>query len=160
MKTKLLNTFLLIALFGIALGFFGMLYEGVTLIPKMLNSDLARLQFWHDFYSFINPIFFYIPLVPISTIIIICFYFKADQNSTAKKELAIAVLFQLLTLGLTFYIVTQINLKFYLSDIEKNFELISYKTKLINVISIVRFIFAAIAMRFTFRSYMIQKRII
>jgi hypothetical protein len=80
MQNKLFNNLLLFSLFGIALGFFGMLYEGVVLIPKMLDSTMQRMQFWHNFYSVINPIVFYVPLLPIATIVLILLYFFAKEK--------------------------------------------------------------------------------
>jgi len=84
MKNKLFNNLLLITLSGLALGFFGMLYEGVVLVPNMLNLTTAKMQFWHNFYKIINPIIFYIPLVPIAAIILIILYFTQKNKMVSE----------------------------------------------------------------------------
>src|SRR5437868_2512341 len=146
MKNKLFNNLLLFSLFGIALGFFGMLYEGVVLGPKMLGGSMQRMLFWNDFYSVINPIVFYIPLVPIATILLVILYFMTPKQKTElKKRLGLAGIFQIVALALTFYIVTQINLKLCFGDVKKYAPIIPSKTILFNILSITRLIFAAIA---------------
>ena len=154
MKNKLFNNLLLFSLFGIALGFFGMLYEGVVVIPKMLDPAPQRMQFWHHFYLVINPIIFYIPLLPIATIMLIVLYFTATkQKNDIKKQLGIAGVCQIAAMILTFYIVTKINLKFYFSNIEKYGDLIPFNTLLINILSVVRLLFSVISLFLVFKSY-------
>ncbi len=153
MRNKLFNNLLLFSLFGIALGFFGMLYEGVVLIPKMLGNTMQRMQFWHNFYLLVNPIVFYIPLLPIATIVLILLYFITKQKGTVRKQLGKACICQIMTLVLTFYIVTQINLKLYFSEIEKYADVIPYKTLIVNILSVIRLIFSASALFFIFKSY-------
>jgi hypothetical protein len=154
MKNNLFNNLLLFSLFGIALGFFGKLYEGVVVAPKMLDSSMERMLFWHDFYSVINPIIFYIPLLPLATITLAILYFKTPKlKAELKKRLGLASIFQIVALALTFYIVTQINLKLYFGDVEKYADVIPSKTLLLNILSVVRLVFAAIALTFIFKAY-------
>lgn len=158
MKNNLFNNLLLFSLFGITLGFFGMLYEGVVLGPKMLDASMQRMLFWHDFYSVINPIVFYIPLLPLATITLVILYFKTPKLKTElKKQLGLAGIFQIAALAVTFYIVTQINLKFYFGDFEKYAGIIPFKTLLFNILSIIRLVLAAITLIFIFKAY-IQAR--
>jgi hypothetical protein len=154
MKANLFKNLLLFSLFGIALGFFGMLYEGVVLGPKMLDSSVERMLFWRDFYSAINPIIFYIPLLPLATISLVILYFMTSKlKPELKKRLGLASIFQIIALALTFYIVTQINLKLCFSDIEKYAAVIPFKTLLFNILSAARLVFAALALIFIFKSY-------
>lgn len=153
MKNKLFNNLLLITLFGLALGFFGMLYEGVVIVPKMLNLTPAKMQLWHNFYLIINPIIFYVPVVPMATVILIVLYFTEKKQNDSRGRLGLAALSQIVVMALTVYIVTQINLKLYFSDIEKYADLIPAKTFLINILSVIRLIFSATALVSTFRHY-------
>ena len=59
MNRKLFNNLLLFTLFDIALGFFGILYEGQISRPRMLGDSKTRMLFWKDFYTSINPDFYY-----------------------------------------------------------------------------------------------------
>lgn len=154
MKNKLFNTLLLFSLFGVALGFFGMLYEGIVVIPNMLDTSPQKMQFWHSFYLVINPIVFYIPLVPVATMLLLILYFNTlKQKSEIKKHLGRAGVAQIVAMVLTFFIVTKINLKLYLSDIEKYADIIPFKMLLINILSVIRLMFSAIALFFVFKSY-------
>jgi len=61
MKKKLFNNLVLFSLFGIALGFFGILYEGVVYGPKLLDVSAGRMLFWKGFTSVISPVVYYVP---------------------------------------------------------------------------------------------------
>jgi hypothetical protein len=154
MKSKLFNNLLLFSLFGVALGFFGILYEGIVNVPKMLDSSMARMLFWKNFYAAISPVPYYIPLVPLATITLVVLYFKTPkQKMELKNRLKLAAIFQIISLALTFYIVKQINLKLYFSDIEKYGGLIPAKTLLVNIISVARVVITAIALASIFKAY-------
>jgi hypothetical protein len=159
MKNNAFNNLLLFSLFGIALGFFGMLYEGIVFVPKMLESSMQRMLFWRDFYSVINPIVFYIPILPLATIALLISYFRTPKIKTQlKKQLGLASLFQIVALALTFYIVTQINLKFYFGGVEKYADVIPVKTLLLNILSVIRLVLAALALTFVFKAYIISQK--
>lgn len=154
MKSKSFNNLLLFSLFGVALGFFGMLYEGVVNIPKMLDSSMARMHFWNDFYTVISPVAYYIPLVPAATITLVVLYFNTPgQKANLKSRLKLAALFQIASLALTFYIVTQAHLKLYFSDIEKYANVIPARTLLVNILSAIRVALTAIALISVFKAY-------
>ncbi len=159
MKSKLFNNLLLFSLFGIALGSFGMLYEGVVSIPKMLDTSMARMIFWKNYYSVINPLVYYIPLVPLATITLVVLYFKTSKEKTAlKNRLKLAGIFQIASLILTFYIVTQVNLKLLFGDIEKYADIIPAKTLLVNILSVFRMVLTAIALTAVFRAYLLTQK--
>ncbi len=154
MKSKLFNNLLLFSLFGIALGFFGMLYEGIVFTPKMLDTSMARMHFWNNFYLVLNPIIYYIPLVPLATGIAVFLFFKTSKQKTAlKNRLKLASIFQVASLVLTFYIVSQINPKLLFGDIEKYAAVIPGKVLLVNMLSVFRVILAATALTFIFKAY-------
>src|SRR6266550_2157439 len=96
MKSKLFNNLVLFSLFGIALGFFGILYEGVVYGPKLLDVAMERMLFWKDFTSIINPIVYYFPLNHLATITLVVLYFRtAKQKTELKKRLKWATIFQI-----------------------------------------------------------------
>src|SRR5258708_38618719 len=110
MKSKLFNNLVLFSLFGIALGFFGILYEGVVYGPKLLDVSMERMLFWKDFTSTISPIVYYFPLTHLATITLVVLYFMTPKEKTNfRKRLKLASIFQIASLALTFYILTQIN---------------------------------------------------
>jgi hypothetical protein len=154
MKAKFFNNLLLFSLFGIALGFFGILYEEIVNVPKMLDNSMARMLFWKSFYTVISPVVYYIPLVPLATIALFILYFIASkQKPELKNWLKLAGIFQVVSLALTFFIVTQIHLKLYFSDIENYADLIPAKTLLVNIVSAARVPLTAIALVSVFKAY-------
>jgi NADH:ubiquinone oxidoreductase subunit 6 (subunit J) len=154
MKSKLFNNLLLFSLFGIALGFFGILYEGVVYGPKMIDVSMERMLFWKEFTSIISPIIYYVPWVYLATIILVVLYFKTQKEKTElKKRLKLASIFQILSLVLTIYILTQINFKDSYGNLEKYADTIPGKVLLFNILSIVRVAFAAIGLIYIFKAY-------
>ena len=154
MKTKLFNNLLLFSLFGIALGFFGILYEGIVYGPKFLDISMERMLFWKNFTSIISPLAYYTPWVGLATLTLVVLYFKTPkQNTLLKNRLKWASLFQILSLALTFYILTQINFKQSFGDIQKYADVIPAKTVLFNILSVIRIGFVAIALSSLFKGY-------
>src|SRR5580704_4446682 len=101
MKSKLFNNLLLFSLFGIALGFFGMLYEGVVAIPKMLDTSMERMFFWRDYYAAINPLVYYIPLVPLATLTLVVLYFMTGRGKEIlRRQFGWAAILQIATLAI------------------------------------------------------------
>ena len=154
MKSKLFNNLLLFSLFGVALGFFGVLYEGVVYGPKLLDVSMERMLFWKEFTSVISPIVYYVPWVYLATIMLVVLYFKTQKEKTElKKRLKLASIFQILSLVLTIYILTQINFKRSFGDLEKYADTIPGKVLLFNILSIIRVTLAAIGLSYVFNAY-------
>jgi hypothetical protein len=154
MKTKLFNGLLLFSLFGVALGFFGILYEGLVYGPKLLDTSMERMLVWKGFFSVINPLVFYIPWVWLGSIILVILYFITPKLKTEiKNRLKWASILQLISLAITFYIVTQINFKLCFSDIGKYADVIPAKAFLFNILSVFRVIVTAIGLTFLFKGY-------
>jgi len=154
MKGKLFNNLLLFSLFGITLGFFGVLYEGVVYGPKMMDFSMERMLFWKNFTSVISPLVYYMPWDPLATVILVILYFMAPkENALQKKRLQWASIFQVISLLLTFYILTQINFKHSFGNLDQYADAIPGKVLLFNILGFVRIIFAAIAVITVFRTY-------
>ena len=154
MKSKLFNNLVLFSLFGIALGFFGILYEGVVYGPKLLDVSMERMLFWKNFTSVISPIIYYVPLVYLATITLVVLYFKTPkEKEELKKRLRLASIFQIASLALTIYILTQINFKLRFGNLEKYADTIPGKVVLFNILSVFRVALAAIGLTFIFKAY-------
>jgi predicted membrane protein len=154
MKGKVFNNLVLFSLFGIALGFFGILYEGVVYGPKLLDTSMERMLFWKNFTSVISPIIYYVPLVYLATITLAFLYFKTPkQKAELRKRLKLATIFQIASLALTIYILTQINFKMRFGNLEKYADTIPGKTILFNILSVLRMALAAIGLTFIFKAY-------
>jgi hypothetical protein len=151
---RLFNNLLLFSLFGIALGFFGMLYEGVVYGPRFLEISTEQMLFWKGFFSTINPILYYAPTVHLATIAAVVLYFRTPKdNKVVKRQIGIASILQIISLALTFYIVTQIGFKHSFDHLDEYATQIPAKAILFNVLSFVRVVFAAGALGFIFKAY-------
>jgi len=154
MKSKLFSNLLLFSLFGIALGFFGILYEGVVYGPKLLDVSKERMHFWKDFTSIINPLVYYFPLTHLATITLAVLYIMTPkEKADIRKRLRLASIFQIASLLLTFYILTQINFKQSFGNIEKYANAIPGKVLLFNILSVLRVALAAVGLTFIFKAY-------
>ena len=154
MKSKLFNNLLLFSLFGIALGFFGILYEGVVYGPKLLDVSMERMLFWKNFTSVISPIIYYVPWVYLATLALIVLYFKTPkEKAELKNKLQWASILQIVSLALTIYILTQINFKLRFGNLEKYADTIPGKVILFNILSVIRVALAATGLAFIFKAY-------
>jgi len=146
MKNKYFINLLLFSLFGIALGFFGILYEGVVYGPKFLDTSMERMLFWKSFTSVISPVFYYFPVNELATIALVALYFKTPKQKPAlRKRLKWGSIFQMASFVLTFYILKQINFKLSFGDLEKYADEIPGKVLLFNILSVARIGVGAIA---------------
>ena len=158
MKTKYFNNLLLFSLFGIALGFFGILYEGIVYGPKFLDTSMERMLFWKNFTTIISPLAYYTPWVGLATFTLVVLYFMTSkQNIPLKNRLKWASIFQILSLAITLYILTQINFKQSFGDIQKYTDAIPGKTVLFNILSVIRIVFTAIALANLFKGYILTQ---
>ncbi|HTB30393.1 MAG TPA: hypothetical protein VK808_00090 [Bacteroidia bacterium] len=154
MKTKLFNNLLLFSLFGVALGFFGILYEGLVYGPKFLDTSMDRMLFWKSFTSIISPLAYYTPWVGLGTLILVALFFKTPKlKPLLKNRLKWASIFQVLSLAITLFILTQINFKQSFSDIAKYADVIPGKVILFNILSVLRIVLVAIALISLFKAY-------
>jgi hypothetical protein len=154
MKSKLYNNLLLFSLFGIALGFFGILYEGLVYGPKLLDVSMERMLFWKGFTSVISPVIYYVPWVYLATIVLMVLYFRTPkEKGEIKKRLKLGSIFQMASLGLTIYILTQINFKTSFGNLEKYGDAIQGKVILFNILSAFRLTFGAIGLSCIFKAY-------
>jgi len=160
MKHRSFNSLLLFALFGTALGFFGILYEGVVYGPKLLDISTERMIFWKDFTSVISPIAYYVPWVYLATISLVFVAVKTQkENAELKKRLKWASIFQIASLALTIYILTQINFKRSYGELEKYADAIPGKVILFNILSVFRITFGAIGLTCVFKAYVQTQKV-
>ena len=159
MTNKLFSNLLLFSLFGTTMWFFGNLYEGIVIAPNMLENSIQRMHSWQDFFVVTNPIFYYVPLPPLATVALVVLYFKTPNQKTAlKRRLKMASIFQIASIVLSIYIITQINLKLFFGDLEKYTDEIQSMAILWNVLNVFRLALVATALTFTFKVYVqIQK---
>ncbi len=112
MKNKTFDRFLFFALFFIAYAFFGNLYEEIVLIPNHFTNPSVVLAAYHRYFVLSNPTYYFVPITQIAIVVVVVLFFKS-QEGKQKKLLKKAVIFCLLSVVVTGFIVTQINLKLF-----------------------------------------------
>jgi hypothetical protein len=160
MTNKLFNRLLLFALFGIAMFFFGNLYEAIVIGPNMLADTPQRMAHFQNFFIATNPAFFYIPVPQLATVVLPLLYFKTPtQNPELKKLLKLASAFQIAAIILSVYIITQINLKLFFGDLGKYTQQLSTMALTWNFLNIIRLFITSCTLTLTFKAYLLVQKI-
>jgi hypothetical protein len=155
MTSKSFNNLLLFSLFGIAMWFFGNLYEAIVIGPNMLTDSMVRMGHWQNFFVFTNPAFFYVPVPQLATVILITLFFKTDpQKTELKRLLKLANIFQVTSIMLSVYIITQINFKLFFGDLTKYANSVYSMALLWNSLNFIRVCLVAAALTFVFKAYL------
>jgi hypothetical protein len=159
MNRKNYSNLLLFSLLGICLWFFGNLYEGIVITPNLLTDSIKKIYHWQQFFTITNPVFFYIPFVPMAIVTTFFLYFKTTKETPIlKRALAYAAIFLALALGLGIFIITQINLKLFFGNMEKCSPDIHQLSVLWNILNMIRVILLAFTVYHVFNAYIfIQK---
>lgn len=106
------------SLFGLALWFFGNLYEEVILMPNWLVAPLDVLQAYNRYYTVVIQYHYYVPITQLAVLVLIWFCFSQNPARTAAPlALRRAAIWGGLGTLLTALIVTQINVKLFLGGV-------------------------------------------
>ena len=155
MTSKRFNSLLLFALFGIAMWFFGNLYEAIVIGPNILHDTAVSLGHWQSFFAVTNPAFFYVPVPQLATVVLIILFFKAGgQGPELKHYLKWATIFQVASIVLSVYIITQINFKLFFGDLTKYADRLYSLALLWNILNLIRIALVGIALVFLFKAYL------
>ena len=134
--------------------FFGNLYEAIVIGPNMLIDSVHRLQAWQEFFVLTNPIFFYVPVTQLATIVLVVLFIKTpDGRAEIKRFLKWASILQVVSIILSIYIITQINLKLFFGDLSKISSEVFQMALMWNVLNIVRVFLVGVALCFIFKAY-------
>ena len=118
MKNKTFDRLLFFSLFFLAYWFFGNLYEEIVMVPNHLTNPLDVLTAYHRYFVLSNPTYYFVPLTQLAILVVFLLDFKANDERQ-KRFLRKATIFGALSLVVTAFIVTQINLKLFSSDINQ-----------------------------------------
>jgi hypothetical protein len=155
MSNRLFNRLLLFSLFGIAMWFFGNLYEAIVIGPNLLHDSVNRVHAWQQFFMVTNPAWFYVPVPQVATIVLLVLYVKTPgSNVELKRFMRMASIFQLVSILLSVYVILQINLKLFFGDLSQNADKISSMALAWNVLNIIRVILVGVGLTFVFKAYL------
>ncbi|CCH52665.1 hypothetical protein BN8_01680 [Fibrisoma limi BUZ 3] len=115
-NVRRLHWFLGFTIFGLAHWFFGNLYETVVFTPNTLSDPATALTHWNAFTKVTNPVWYFIPLSPLTFVAAVgAYWISRDHDKSLRNWLLATLLFTLVAVFMTVYIVTQINLNVFFS---------------------------------------------
>lgn len=155
MQPRFLRRLLLISLIGIAWWLFGNLYEAIVIAPNLLHDTLSRTDHWRQFFITANPVFYYIPFVPVVIICLIIAALGAPVTQVRlRKRLQWAAAYALVAVLVSAYIIIQINLKLFYGDLTEHAESIPSLGLYWNLLNILRLLLLGMSLRYVFRAYL------
>ncbi len=107
------------ALFGLALWFFGNLYEEVILMPNWLVAPLDVLTAYNRYYTVVIQYHYYVPITQLSVLILVVLCFTNNPaRQLARTELRWAAIWGTLGIALTAWIVLSLNLDLFIGELK------------------------------------------
>jgi hypothetical protein len=154
MNRKLFRHLLLFSLCGLALWFFGNLYEAIVIAPNMLKDSARKMRDWQDFFDVTNPVYFYIPVAPAALFTLVYLFLRTkNDDHVLKRFLKISAFSGILAFVLGIYIITRVNFKLFFGDLEK-YSADAYQLAVLwNVLNIVRLFLAGVSVMYVFKAY-------
>lgn len=152
MENSMQKRWNLVAVIGLAHWFFGNLYEAIVLAPNMIVNSAVQLQRWQEYFTVTNQIYYYVPFTQISVFIIIILFFT-NRLSAIKYDLRMASILGVLSLLLTIYIVTQLNLSLFFGDLNKVSNRLNFMAWQWNIMNAMRVVLVGTTLTFAFKAY-------
>ncbi|OHU33932.1 anthrone oxygenase family protein [Mycobacteroides chelonae] len=103
--------------FGIAMWFFGNLYEAVVIGPNIAGDTKEQLRAFQQFTVVTNPVYYYIPLTQIAAVTLIIWFVRTPWRAPEKRSLFIASLAEIAAVALSIYIIVKLNMTLFFGSL-------------------------------------------
>ena len=103
--------------FGIAMWFFGNLYEAVVIGPNSAGDTKEQLRAFQQFTVVTNPVYYYIPLTQIAAVTLIVWFVRTPWRAPEKRSLFIASLAEIAAVALSIYIIVKLNMTLFFGSL-------------------------------------------
>lgn len=103
--------------FGIAMWFFGNLYEAVVIGPNIAGDTKEQLRTFQQFTVVTNPVYYYIPLTQIAAVTLIVWFVRTPWRAPEKRSLFIASLAEIAAVALSIYIIVKLNMTLFFGSL-------------------------------------------
>ncbi|OLT56313.1 hypothetical protein, partial [Mycobacteroides abscessus] len=103
--------------FGIAMWFFGNLYEAVVIGPNIAGDTKEQLRAFQQFTVVTNPVYYYIPLTQIAAVTLIVWFVRTPWRAPEKRSLFIASLAEIAAVALSIYIIVKLNMTLFFGSL-------------------------------------------
>ncbi|MGV0582770.1 anthrone oxygenase family protein [Mycobacteroides chelonae] len=103
--------------FGIAMWFFGNLYEAVLIGPNIAGDTKEQLRAFQQFTVVTNPVYYYIPLTQIAAVTLIVWFVRTSWRAPEKRSLFIASAAEIAAVALSIYIIVKLNMTLFFGSL-------------------------------------------
>jgi Domain of unknown function (DUF1772) len=134
--------------FGIAMWFFGNLYEAVVIGPNIAGDTKEQLRAFQQFTEVTNPVYYYIPLTQIAAVTLIVWFVRTPWRAPEKRSLFIAALAEITAVALSIYIITKLNMTLFFGSLGETPEELHRLALQWNLLNLVRVGVTALALVF------------
>lgn len=139
-------------LFGIALWFFGNLYEAVVIGPNIAGDSKEQLKAFQQFTVVTNPVYYYIPLTQIAAITLIVWFVRTPRKAPEKISLLLACVAEILAVVLSVYVIVRLNMTLFFGSLGESPGELHRLALQWNVLNLVRVVLTAIALLYALRA--------
>ena len=131
--------------FGIAMWFFGNLYEAIVIGPNIAGDSKEQLKAFQQFTEVTNPVYYYVPLTLIAAITLLVWFFRTSWRAPEKLSLALSAVAQIAGIALSVYIITKLNMTLFFGALGETPHELHQLALRWNVLNLIRLALAAVA---------------
>jgi hypothetical protein len=118
MTTQNTRRLLDFSLFGLSLWFFGNLYEEIILMPNWLAAPIDVLRAYNRYYTVVIQYHYYVPITQLAVVVLTVLLFnQSSVLQTSKPNLRRAATWGWIGIGLTAWIVLNLNLDLFIGEL-------------------------------------------
>ncbi|WP_078312924.1 MULTISPECIES: DUF1772 domain-containing protein [unclassified Mycobacterium] len=138
--------------FGIAMWFFGNLYEAIVIGPNIAGDTKEQLKAFQQFTEVTNPVYYYIPLTQIAAITLIVWFVRTPRRAPEKLSLFLACLVEIAAVVLSVYVIVKLNMTLFFGALGESPSELHQLALQWNMLNLVRVVLTAIALLFAMRA--------
>jgi hypothetical protein len=138
--------------FGIAMWFFGNLYEAIVIGPNIAGDTKEQLKAFQQFTEVTNPVYYYIPLTQIAAISLIVWFVRTPRGAPEKLSLFLACLAEIAAVVLSVYVIVELNTTLFFGALGETPGELHQLALQWNMLNLVRVVLTAIALLFSMRA--------
>ncbi|ALR10662.1 anthrone oxygenase family protein [Mycobacteroides saopaulense] len=138
--------------FGIAMWFFGNLYEAIVIGPNIAGDSKEQLKAFQQFTEVTNPVYYYIPLTQIAAITLIVWFVHTPRKAPEKLSLFLACVAEIAAVVLSVYVIVKLNTTLFFGSLGETPSELHRLALQWNMLNLVRVALTAIALVYAMRA--------
>lgn len=138
--------------FGIAMWFFGNLYEAIVIGPNIAGDSKEQLRAFQQFTEVTHPMYYYVPLTLIAAVTLIVWFVRTPRKAPEKLSLLLACVAEIMAIVLSIYVIAKLNMTLYFGSLGETPQELHRLALQWNVLNLVRVALTAVALLFAMRA--------